>query len=241
MNEQAAPTQDALLARALAALDAEGIDQAVTVARSGAEPLEAGRAFSDMSKMLYRNRKDVTGMIAIGEAGIAFCLQEAERATEPASATELRKLARAIAYNTATNCWPGWGDDGIRIEPHHLQAGLALAGTCRDLVEALQLGPRPLGGAYWLIGALKLAAGEPLHALSDFQHAQQVFAAGGLKPFELMARGYAALAQKADPASAAVGAQELASALQALRDEGSKDSLFFAEQIVIAERILLAQ
>lgn len=58
--------------------------------------------------------------------------------------------------------------------------------------------------------------------------------------YELMARGYIALARKADPVSAPVGARDFSAALQELRNEGSKDSIFFAEQLVVAERTLLA-
>jgi tetratricopeptide (TPR) repeat protein len=240
MHEQTDPKRDALVAAALGAFDAQAIDQAVSVITSCGDPLAAGAAFAALGKILYRDRKDVTAMIALGEAGVAFCLQEAGSAVDAATAATLKKRARGIAYNTAANCWPGWGDDGIRIDKNHLRSGLALAGTCRDLVDELQLGQEALGKADWLIGALKLAAGRADEALEDFERARRAFEAGGNATGELMARGYVALARKADPISAAVGAGDFATVLQALRNEGSKDSLFFAEQLVVAERILLA-
>ena len=240
MHEQTDPRQDALVARALSALDANDIAQAVSVITSCGDPVEAGAAFAALGKVLYRDRKDVTAMIAIGEAGIAFCLQQAASAVDAATAAKLKKRARGIAFNTAANCWPGWGDDGIRIDRHHLQSGLALADTCRDLVDELQLGHEALGKAHWLIGALKLAAGRANEALEDFERARRASEAGGDAAGELMARGYIALARKADPISATVGAQEFATALQELRKDGSKASRFFAEQLVVAERILIA-
>ena len=240
MHEQTDPEQDALVARALAAFDAQGIEQAVSVITSCGDPLEAGAAFSALGKALYRDRKNVTAMIAIGEAGVTFCLKEAKAAVDTVTAATLKKRARGIAFNTATNCWPGWGDDGIRIDKGHLQSGLTLAGICRDLGGELELSQKAVGGADWLIGALKLAAGRPREALEDFERARRAFEVGGNTAYELMARGYAALAQKADPISTSVGAHEFAAALQKLREEGSKDSLFFAEQLVVAERILLA-
>jgi hypothetical protein len=233
------PKLDALLADALAAFDAKDVEQAISVITSGRDPLEAGAAFAALGKVLYRDRKDVTRMIAIGEAGVTFCLQEARSAADAATATKLKTRAKNIAYNTAANCWPGWGDDGIRIDDSHLLSGLRLAGICRDLVDELQLGQRALGGADWLSGALKLAAGHPGEALSDFEQARRAFECGGEAAYELMARGYIALARKADPATAPVGAHEFPAALQALRNEGSKDAIFFAEQLVVAERTLL--
>jgi hypothetical protein len=240
MQKPTDPKQDAPVARALGALDAKGIEEAVSVVTSCGDPLEAGRAFSELGKKLYRERKNVTAMIAIGEAGVAFCLRKANNAARTETATSLKKLARTIAFNTATNCWPGWGDDGIRIDQSHLQSGLTLAGLCRELVDELHLGQRARGGADWLIGALKLAAGRPSEALPDFERARRTFEVAGDTPYELMARGYIALARNADPISASVGAGDFATALQALRNEGSKDALFFVEQLVVAERILLA-
>jgi hypothetical protein len=239
-QKQSDPEQDALLARALRAFDGNGIEQAISAIMSSGDPLKAGAALAALGKMLYRDRKDVTAMIAVGEAGVTFCLQEARSTVNTGTATALKTRARGIAYNTAANCWPGWGDDGIRIDSNHLQPGLALAETCRDLVDELQLDHRALGGADWLIGALKLAAGRADEALEDFERARRTFEIGGEAVYELMARGYVALARKTVPATAQVGAQDFSAALQELRNEGSKDSLFFAEQLVVAERILLA-
>jgi hypothetical protein len=241
MHQQSDPSQDALVARALGAFDTHAIAEAVSIITCCGDPIEAGAAFAALGKVLYRDRKDVTAMIAVGEAGVTFCLQEAGSAVDAATAAALRKRARGVAFNTAANCWPGWGDDGICIDRGHLQSGLALAGTCRDLVDELQLGQQALGKADWLIGALKLAAGRIDEALADFERARHALEAGGDAAGELMARGYVALARKADPISAAVGAHEFAAALQALRNEGSKDSLFYAEQLVTADRIMLAQ
>jgi hypothetical protein len=76
--------------------------------------------------------------------------------------------------------------------------------------------------------------------LPDFERARRTFEVAGDTPYELMARGYIALARKADPISVSVGAGDFATALPSLRNEDSKDALFFVEQLVVAERILLA-
>jgi hypothetical protein len=114
-----------------------------------------------------------------------------------------------------------------------------LAGICRDLVHELRLGHMEAGNAHWLVGALKLAAGRPVDALSEFQRAEQAFEQAGHPAYGLMARGYVAPARKAQSRSAAAGARDLVEVLKQLRDEGSKDAVFFADQLVVADQILL--
>src|SRR5207237_586079 len=82
-----------------------------------------------------------------GAAGVRFCLQQAAQAADAAQAARLKKLAKVIAFNTATNCWPGWGDEGIHIRADHVQAGGRLASICRDLVRELRLDSKEAGNA----------------------------------------------------------------------------------------------
>jgi hypothetical protein len=239
MKKHLDPKQEDLLARALEALDLRGLSAAISIVESSENPLEAGILFAEFGRGLYRNRKDVASMIAVGDAGVAFCLQQAASATDAATAEQLKKRAKVIAFNTAANSWPGWGDEGIHIEPGHLRSGLHLAGICRDLVHELRLGHKETGTAHWLVGAIKLAAGRPAEALSEFQRAEQEFEQTGHPAYRLMVRGYVALARKAQSRSAAAGARDLVEVLKQLRDEGSKDAMFFADQLVVADQILL--
>jgi hypothetical protein len=57
MQKPTDPKQDAPVARALGALDAKGIEEAVSVVTSCGDPPEAGRAFSELGKKLYRAKK----------------------------------------------------------------------------------------------------------------------------------------------------------------------------------------
>ena len=54
-----------------------------------------------------------------------------------------------------------------------------------------------------------------------------------------MVRGYIALALKADPQSRPEGLNMLSETLARLRAEGSKDAIFFADQLGTADRVLL--
>jgi hypothetical protein len=110
----------------------------------------------------------------------------------------------------------------------------------RDLVQELALGPREQGTAHWLVGALELAAGRFGAARVAFEQAEQVFlTANATALYALMARGYIALARKADPQSLTEGVNMLSKTLERLRAEGSKDAIFFADQLATADRVLL--
>jgi hypothetical protein len=227
----------ALAARALAAFQHGGTERAVSLLADHADPDVAGRAFAKLGQMLYRDHKDVSAMIRVGEAGLAYCLDRA--AEDPVQAAALRRQGQIIAFNSAANCWPGWGDAGIAIDSAQLAAGTRLAAASAALVAELKLPELAQGNVQWLIGALDFAAGRHAAALVAEDRAAALFRAGNHGACALLAEGYAALIRKADPALRDDGAAELARVLAALRAEGSDDAHFFAEQLVTAERILL--
>ena len=232
--------RDDLLNGALQALDSGGIGAAVAMLKSIDDPIRAGLAFDELSRRLYRLRKDVTGMIAVAEAGIAFCLDQARRAKDADHAKTLKTTAKTIAFNAGANCWPGWGDDGIEIVPAHIRLGLKLAVVSRDLVRELQLGQKQDANGTWLIGALRFAGGEPADALEYFQQVRNSAESRGDTVGALMAAGYCGLARKAQPDTASAGIRELETALARLNELGLKEADFFARQLVVADKILLA-
>jgi hypothetical protein len=177
-------------------------------------------------------------MVALAEAACRFFTREAARLGEPMG-KRLKQRAKAIAYNAAANCWPGWGDEGVIIEKQHVAAGLELARRSRALVEELDLGKREIGTGHWLVGALELASARSSDAAASFALAEEEFAAHGDEAQMRMAQGYAALVQKmSSPAEEAD--LRLAQILDELRADGSKEALFFAEQITRAEPLLAA-
>jgi hypothetical protein len=109
-------------------------------------------------------------------------------------------------------------------------------------VRALQLGPKQEATGAWLVGALKLAAGDPTAALTAFREARDIAESSGETARMLMAEGYCALARKAGiAASPAVGAGEFERVLRQLREQGTKEAAFFADQLVMAASILLGR
>jgi hypothetical protein len=214
------------------------VTEIVSSSASNADPKEGASMFVALVKYLYRERKDVPSMITAGEAGVKFCLEAAESATDEILAKDLKTSAKTIAYNTAANCWPGWGDEGIVIEPGDLKSGLKLACLSRTLVCDLRLGHKATGTAHWLVGTLLLAARQFVDAIGEFQRAENAFQASGDAGCVLMVRGYAAMARKFDAAPGPAADRALADTLDALRQDGSKQAIFFADQIVTAERVL---
>lgn len=238
-EEQKRQTRDDLLNGALQALDSGGSGAVVAMLESIDDPALAGLAFDELSRRLYRLRKDVTNMIAVAEAGIAFCLDQARHTKDADRARTLKTTAKTIAFNAGANCWPGWGDDGIEIAPAHIRSGLKLAAVSRELVRELQLGQKQDANGTWLIGALKFAAGEPAAALEHFEDVRSSAESRGDTVGALMAAGYCALARKAQPATASAGIRELEYALARLNELGLKEADFFAQQLVVADKILL--
>ncbi|QGM44941.1 hypothetical protein [Methylocystis heyeri] len=231
-------SRDDYLGRVRDALDAGGVEAIIALLNENDNPKRAAAVFGELLQNLYQTRKDVTGMIRVANAGVDFCLAQARQAADPADALDFRQTAKAIAYNAGANCWPGWGDEGVEIAPEHIEAGMELAEANRDLTRELQLGPEPMANATWLNGALRLAAGEPVAALAEFREARRLADAAGKTDLALMAAGYGALALKAAPATASEGAEQLDLALARLRESGSQEARFFADQIVTASKIL---
>ena len=236
-EKQIDQTRDDLLNGMLQVLDSGGIGAVVATLDSIDDPARAGLAFDELSRRLYRLRKDVTNMIAVAEAGVAFCLDQAGRAKDADHARTLKTTAKTIAFNAGANCWPGWGDDGIAIAPVHIPSGLNA--VSRELVRELQLGRKQDANGTWLIGALKFAAGEPAAALEYFEGVRNSAESRGDTVGALMAAGYCGLARKAQPATASAGIRELEFALARLDELGLKEADFFAQQLVVADRILL--
>jgi hypothetical protein len=220
------------------------VSDAMAVIESHADPCAMAAALGAAVKALYRQH-DVTRMIVAGQIGLAYCLRQAGVAADEDTARQLKQIGRAIAFNTAANCWPGWGDAGIVIADAHVAVGLELAIASRALVQDLGLAPRAQGSAHWLVGALELAAGRFEAAYAAFAQAEQAVLAAdaassdALAASALMARGYMALARKADPRSRTEGADRLGETVARLRAAGSKEARFFADQLATADRILL--
>jgi hypothetical protein len=189
-----------------------------------------GEHYAQLTKILYGKNKDVAGMLALGRAGVDYQLRQAERvaADDAALSARLRTAAKTLAFNVAANSWPGWGDDGVAIEAADIEAGLQLAKLSLGLVRELALGQHQHGNAFWLVGALDLAANRTEAAVASFDQARACSLSAGEQPEALLADGYRAIA---------VG-EGLDDVIAQLLQGGSKKAKFFADQLRTAARIL---
>jgi DNA polymerase/3'-5' exonuclease PolX len=228
------------IAEALRLAAAEGLGAACQFLETAGEPVAVALAYKDFAQALYRQNKDVEHMVAAGRRGSEYALDHAARVQcdNPETAAKLKEIAKTISFNVGANTWPGWGDDGVKISSDQRDAGMEAAMLCLRLVDELNLGPRRMGSAYWLVGAHHIAARRPQAALDALDQASMAFASAGDCPSEMMAQGYGALARKLRPETRAAAQAELDRALQCLGQEGSEAAKFYQSQIAVADRIL---
>jgi hypothetical protein len=229
-----------LESRAFDLLAAGNISSAVAEITALGYTQAALEALEQLCKRAYHDLKSVPIMTAIAWEAVGFGLKCAAASPDRESANMYKARARAIAYNAGANCWPGWGD-AVEIKSVDIAEGLKLAQRSYDLVEELGLGDKAMGSAVWLIGALQMACGRMSTASAEFLRAEEVFHAAQLAPQAAMARGYAALADKALPESHLRGTESLAAILRSLRAMESREARFFADQLVTADKIFSAK
>jgi hypothetical protein len=225
-----------LESKAFDLLAAGNVAAAVATVTATMAPQAAMDALARLCNQAYGELKNVPAMTALAWEAVGFGLKCAAATPDPESASRYKSSARAIAYNAGANCWPGW-DDAVEIRPADIAEGLKLAERSYQLVEELGLGDLATGTAFWLIGALQMAAGSSSTAIDRFLNAEEAFHAAKLPAQEAMARGYAALAAKILPESRLRGAESLEAVLLSLRAMESREAQFFVDQLVTADRI----
>jgi hypothetical protein len=83
------------------------VSEAIAIVEAMPNPMDASVAFIELSSQTYRELRDVTSMVALGNAGTQFALLKAASCGDSVAAEKLKKYARMLAFNTAANCWPG--------------------------------------------------------------------------------------------------------------------------------------
>jgi hypothetical protein len=107
------PRKEALVDSLIQLIRNRRVSDAISVIDSHEDPAVVGSALNSIVKKLYREYSDVTDMIVAGNLGLDYCLRKSAAESNEDKKRELKKLGKIIAFNTAANCWPGWGDPGI--------------------------------------------------------------------------------------------------------------------------------
>jgi hypothetical protein len=194
------------------------------------------KGYSDLVFDLH-DAKAAPEMVAMARAGILYMLDRARdlAASDAAKAANWRKAARALAYNLGSFAWPGWGEEGFPIGEAERAAGEEAARTSLRLATELAEGPQSLSAGHWIVGAHHLAAKRYDEAIRSFTEAGAQSRAAKDRPGELMAAGYAALAEILAGRDAK---DRFEDAVAQLRKDGSEDAVFYADQLGSVLRVL---
>lgn len=209
----------------------EDVFRAMEMIEAHGPPLVVVGLYHQIVRALYSREKNIPLMLMIGRAGVQFGLREARAAKDRMSADELKGAAKALSYDLASNSWPGWNDEGIDLTPSDVANGRDLARLNLRLARELKRGDLPLGNACWLIGAHELSSGEHEKAIASFQDAAAHFTRAEKPDFRLMAEGYVAIARLMSNDAKAEGRRQLDAAVSRLKELGTEDAKFFADQL----------
>ena len=199
-----------------------------------ADPLTVADTFNQLVLHLYWEVKRLPQVISLARAGIQYALAQAAAEYDPEQAAELKRKARAIAYNLASCTWPGWAEPDITLTPADMAVGLDAARAALRLATELGEGDMRLSRANWMIGAHQLAAGQLEAARAAFELAAIYAEAADLAADLLLARGFTALMD--------VLAGDDPAALEAIeaKFQTIEDGTDFVQQIETARRVFAA-
>jgi hypothetical protein len=211
------------------------------IQRGGAPPEIAAR-YQSLITDLYWKAHDLPCVVAIGRAGITYCLgQSVILGAPPDEVESFRSTAKAIAYDVGSFTWPGWEEPGIDPTPAEMEVGRDCAKLNLRLALELKKPPDRVSMAYWLLGAHALAVRDYDYAILDFQAALNVlleteFAAG---PMQLSNAAYLALAQFGKNPHHSSAAADFDHAMKRLHGRGDKDAKSYISQLNSARRLFV--
>jgi len=206
---------------------------------SSGEPGEVVVWYSTLLRVCYFQEKNVALMTMVGRRGIQFGLEQANRTDSAKLADKLKATAKEISYNLGANTWPAWEDEGIAIAGSDLVVGLDAARTNLRLAIELKRDAVPMTDAHWLLGAHHLAAGAGEKAIDQFTQASEIAEKANLEDRRWMARGYVAISQQLNQATRAEGDKALLVATKKLRELGTDDAKYWADQLESVSRFFL--
>ena len=201
------------------------------------------RAYAEVTRDLYRRLRDLPAFIVVSRQGIDYFLAraaEVER-NDPGLSEELRGTAKTLAYNLASNTWPGWNEAGIRITPSEIETGLDAARLNLRLALELKRGPEPMLNAHWIIGALDLARGRHAEAIRSYEQARRIASENSLRSYALLAEGSIAIAKIAGKMDAVEGERELRRVKTELTSGNLTDGKFFSDQLETAYQVFVGK
>jgi hypothetical protein len=206
------------------------IYQAIQYINKQDTPEEAAEIYAGVVKDFYWKDKDVERTIIFGQAALHYLLLKVDefRNSEPERGFELKKQAKAMAFNLASFCWPGWNEEGILLSVENIQTGLETAKLNLRLADELGDESLSLSVDYWVLGAQYIATQNYEQALNAFGTQKKLANEAGDKLNELLADGYIGITMIISGDEN--GQDFLGEAIKALTEDGSEDAKFYIEQ-----------
>jgi hypothetical protein len=197
---------------------------------------EVAQRYEFLVRDLYWQERALHAVVPIANAGILYCLNKADELSEKDAegASKMVNYAKIMSFNLSSFTWPGWDEKGIVITEHALVAGLEAAKLNVRLVEKLGGNHGQLSNSYWAIGAQYIALKEYASAITAFESAAEYAKKAGGKDAELMNNGYIAMTKVLEGSEKEKAQADFDKIVKALKDTGTDDANFFADQLVSA-------
>jgi hypothetical protein len=202
--------------------------------------LDIAIRYHSLVKDLYWKSRDLPAIIAVGRAGIYYCLgKSTAEGVPPELVDKLRSSAKAIAYDVGSFTWPGWDEPGITPGPADLAAGRDCALLNLRLAVELKKPADRVSAAHWLLGAHLLASRDFESAERHFKFAADLLVKVEFDATKQMNLGYAALAQLCREPSGVEPNARFKEVIEKLRAYEDKDAKEFAAQLKTACRVFM--
>nr|MBN2277859.1 hypothetical protein [candidate division Zixibacteria bacterium] len=211
-------------------LESQDLYKAFDYVNSPGDPEQVGEHYSNLLNDFYWKDKNLYHVKAFGQAGIHYCLSQAEilRTQDSNRSVALKNQAKVIAFNLASCVWPGWNEPGIIISSEDCRLGLEAAKLNLRLATELGDDDLKMSNSYWMVGAQYLANQKYDEAAASFEKSREMAHRAGEKEYEFMAEGY--LAITGIISGDKTGHDRLGEATRKLTEIGSDDALFFLDQ-----------
>jgi hypothetical protein len=196
------------------------------------DPIEIAKRYHSLAKDRYWKHKDLAGAITLFDEGIGFANSEMAHCLDLAKIKEMNGVCKAMHYDVASFCWPGWNESGIAIGPGEVLRGERAAHKNLELAFELGRTGAPLADAHWMLGAYNLCFGRLEKALEMFGEFERIAVAAEDEGRALLASGYLALTQVLQGDQSA---KARLSAIQSELEAGNiEEGKFLAEQLSTA-------
>lgn len=181
--------------------------------------MDTARDLHQQAKDAYWKARDLPASRTLLERGIAKAKEEGDPGEE-----------KALNFDLASFCWPGWDEEGITITDADLEAGERAAHENLRLAQELQRPDGPMGNAWFMVGAYHLQARRYDDALEAFEKWSSFTTAnpGGA----LLAGAYVGLVLRLQGR-----AFDLDACCKTLQEEGGEHGGEFAQQVRTAARV----